>query len=100
MLSINGVVPYHVNTRGDDYEFAPHILNMNGIEHRSFRSFTAAMDQLKYDICSGDLLTLYNLVQRHATALSSKQNRRRRKLNEEGYIPERMPNDGRYQGYL
>ena len=88
----------NVNTRGDHCEFAPYILNMNGLQHRSSRSFIEAMDQLKYDICSGDILQKYNVAQSYAESLSVRQRQRRRKLKEADYLPERMPNDPRYRG--
>ena len=69
------------------------------IHHKSFESFIAAMDQIKHDIQTGDILEKYNLVQMHAPALSSKQNQRRRKLKAHDCLPEMMPNDRRYQGF-
>ena len=68
------------------------------IHHKSFGSFIAAMDQIKHDIQTGDIIEKYNLVQLNATNLSSKQTHRRSKLNHWNCLPEMMPNDRRYQG--
>ena len=83
-------------------EFVPPILNVpvNNIRHKSFGSFIEAMDQIKHDICTGEILEKYNLVQMYATSLSHRQNQRRRKLRAADCLPEMMPNDSRYRGFL
>ena len=75
-------------------------MQVNGLQHRSARSFSEAMDQLKYDICSGDILQKYNVAQSYAESLSARQKQRRRKLKDADYLPERMPNDARYRGFV